>query len=158
MPRTQLEKFVQDYLVFGNAYLEVIPNSFGHPLTLKAPLAKYMRVGVKEGIFYQVVNGIDEHEFKKGSVFHLCNPDINQEIYGMPDYLGALQSAYLNESATLFRRKYYINGAHAGSIIYFTDPTQTKDDVDEIKAQLKQTKGTGNFKNTFLKVKKTGYR
>ena len=70
----------------------------------------------------------------------------------MPPYLGALQSAFLNESATLFRRKYYLNGAHAGSIIYFTDPTQNKDDVEAIKQQLRQTKGTGNFKNLFIHI------
>jgi capsid portal protein len=38
-------------------------------------------------------------------VFHLLEPDINQELYGMPEYLSALNSAWLNESATLFRRK-----------------------------------------------------
>ena len=54
------------------------------------------------------------HKFAPGSVFHLLEPDINQELYGMPEYLSALNSAWLNESATLFRRKYYQNGAHAG--------------------------------------------
>ncbi|MBN6079881.1 phage portal protein [Aggregatibacter actinomycetemcomitans] len=152
LPRTQLEKFVQDYLVFGNAYLEKVTNAFGKVITLKAPLAKYMRVGVDDGQFFQIVNGCDEYEFQKDAVFNLINPDINQEIYGMPGYLGALQSVFLNESATLFRRKYYINGAHAGSIIYFTDPTQNINDVNEIKRQLKQTKGTGNFKNLFIHV------
>lgn len=152
LPRTQLEKFVQDYLVFGNAYFEKITNAFGKVIGLKSPLAKYMRVGKDDGQFFQIVNGFDDYEFKKGSVLNLINPDINQEIYGMPGYLGALQSVFLNESATLFRRKYYINGAHAGSIIYFTDPTQNIGDVNEIKRQLKQTKGTGNFKNLFIHV------
>lgn len=32
-----------------------------------------------------------------------------------------LNSAWLNESATLFRLKYYQNGAHAGYIMYMTD-------------------------------------
>jgi len=48
------------------------------------------------------------------SVFHLMEPDINQEIYGIPEYIGALNSAWLNELATLFRRRYYKNGSHAG--------------------------------------------
>lgn len=150
LPRTQLEKLVQDYLVFGNAYVEVKRNRFGKVISLSSPLAKYMRVGVEQGVFYQVVNGFDEHEFAKGAVFNLVNPDINQEIYGVPEYLAALQSAFLNESATLFRRKYYLNGAHAGSIIYLTDPTQNSGDVESIKEQIRQTKGTGNFKNLFI--------
>ena len=152
LPRTQLEKLVQDYLVFGNAYIEKTVNSFGKVVSLKSPLAKYMRVGVETGVFYQIVNGFDEYEFKKGSVFNLINPDVNQEIYGVPEYLAALQSAFLNESATLFRRKYYLNGAHAGSIIYMTDPTQNQDDIEAIKTQIRQTKGTGNFKNLFVYI------
>ena len=150
LPRTQLEKLVQDYLIFGNAFVEKVENAFGQVVQLNVPLAKYMRVGVQSGVFYQIVNGYDEYEFAAGRVFQLLNPDVNQEIYGVPEYLGALQSAFLNESATLFRRKYYLNGAHAGSIIYMTDPTQNKDDVETIKQQLRQTKGTGNFKNLFV--------
>ena len=42
-----------------------------------------MRVGVKKGIFYQIVNGFDEYEFPKDAVFNLINPDVNQEIYGV---------------------------------------------------------------------------
>jgi len=94
LPRTQLEKLVQDYLVFGNAYLEKVENTFGKVIALKSPLAKYMRVGVEKGIFYQIVNGFDEYEFPKDAVFNLINPDVNQEIYGVPEYLAALQSAF----------------------------------------------------------------
>lgn len=42
-------------------------------------------------------------------------PNLNQEIYGMPEYLCAISSALLNKSATLLRRKYYINDSHAVS-------------------------------------------
>jgi hypothetical protein len=48
----------------------------------------------------------------------------------MPEYLSALNSAWLNESATLFRRKYYQNGAHAGYIMYVTDAAQSSTDVE----------------------------
>lgn len=54
------------------------------------------------------------YAFTPGSIFHLLEPDINQEIYGLPGYLSAIPSILFNESATLFRRKYYINGSHAG--------------------------------------------
>jgi capsid portal protein len=36
--------------------------------------------------------------------------------YGLPEWVNALQSTLLNESATLFGRKYYDNGNHAGFI------------------------------------------
>lgn len=77
-------------------------------------------------------------------------PDFNQEIYGLPEYISALQSSFLNEAATLFRRKYYINGAHAGSIIYMTDPMQDEESINNIQEQIKAAKGKGNFKNLFI--------
>lgn len=149
LSRNELERFILDYLVFGNAYLEIIRNSLGQIIKLSCPLAKYMRKGVEEGVYYQIANGI-EHEFKKDSIIHLMQADINQEIYGTPDYLSALQSAFLNESATLFRRKYYLNGAHAGSIIYMTDTMRTEEEINIIQEQLIQAKGKGNFKNLFI--------
>lgn len=149
LARNDLERFILDYLVFGNAYLEIIRNALGHVIKLACPLAKYMRKGVEQGVYYQVANGI-EYEFKKHSIIHLMQADINQEIYGMPDYFSALQSAFLNESATLFRRKYYLNGAHAGSIIYMTDTLRTEDEIKSIQEQLMQAKGKGNFKNLFI--------
>ncbi|MGX3020906.1 phage portal protein [Ursidibacter sp. B-7004-1] len=149
-PRAELEKFVQDFLVFGNAYLQRERNKALQIMRLNVPLAKYMRRGKEQGKYYLLTNDFNEFEFKQGEIFHLKQADINQEIYGLPDYLGALQSALLNESATLFRRKYYLNGAHAGSIIYMTDPMANETDVDVLKEQLKQAKGKGNFKNLFL--------
>lgn len=146
---TELEKLIKNYLIFGNGYLRVIRNPWGKPIGLEALLSKYMRVGVEQGTFYQL-HGLGEHKFEQGEVYHWVNSDINQEIYGLPDYLAALQSVLLNESATLFRRKYYVNGAHAGSIIYMSDAMMKNEDMEQIKQQLKQAKGRGNFKNLFL--------
>ncbi len=65
------------------------------------------------------------YQFTKGSIFHLMEPDINQRSTACR-YLSAIPSALLNESATLFRRKYYINGSHAGFIMYMTDAAQNR--------------------------------
>ncbi|RTS60628.1 Presumed portal vertex protein, partial [Pseudomonas aeruginosa] len=92
----------------------------------------------------------DEHEFEKGSVIQLREADINQEIYGVPEWFCALQSALLNESATLFRRKYYNNGSHAGFILYMTDAAQNEEDIDALRTALKTAKGPGNFRNLFV--------
>jgi capsid portal protein len=68
----------------------------------------------------------------------------------MPEYLSALNSAWLNESATLFRRKYYQNGAHAGYIMYVTDAAQSSTDVEALRKAMRDSKGLGNFKNLFF--------
>ena len=77
--------------------------------------------------FVQYGITIQQYEFIKGSFFHLMEPDLNEEIYGLPEYLSAIASAPLHESATLFRRKFYINGNHVGFIMYMTDVAQNQD-------------------------------
>jgi PBSX family phage portal protein len=85
----------------------------------------------------------DVHRFKPGSVFHLMEPDINQEVYGLPEYLSALNATWLNESAPLFRRRYYKNGSYAGFILYMTDAAQKQEDVDNLREAPKSSKGPG---------------
>ncbi|HHZ6457166.1 TPA: phage portal protein, partial [Escherichia coli] len=145
-------RFVQDYLVFGNAYLEKRTNRLGGILSLEPSLAKYTRRGVDLDTYWFVQYGMttQPYEFTKNSIFHLMEPDINQEIYGLPGYLSAIPSALLNESATLFRRKYYINGSHAGFIMYMTDAAQNQEDVNNIRQAMKSAKGPGNFRNLFM--------
>ncbi|WP_302422286.1 phage portal protein [uncultured Citrobacter sp.] len=145
-------RFVQDYLVFGNAYLEKRTNRLGSILSLEPSLAKYTRRGLDLDTYWFVQYGMttQPYEFTRGSIFHLMEPDLNQEIYGLPEYLSAIPSALLNESATLFRRKYYINGSHAGFIMYMTDAAQNQEDVNNIRQAMKSAKGPGNFRNLFM--------
>ncbi|KMS58563.1 Presumed portal vertex protein [Sphingobium cupriresistens LL01] len=118
-------------------------------LRLDHSLAKYTRRGVKPGSFWWVPGFGNESEFAAGSVLQIMAPDVNQEIYGIPEYLSALQSALLNESATLFRRRYYLNGSHAGYILYATGDF-AEGDVDAMRDALKKSKGPGNFRNLFV--------
>ena len=146
-----------DYGVFGNTYPNLVRALTGRAHHIEAPLAKFVRRGVEPGTFFQVgayegwaAGAQAEHAFEPGSVFQLAEPDINQDIYGLPEYLSALQSAFLNESATIFRRRYYENGSHAGFFLYLTDATKSDEDVDAIRQALRDAKGPGNFKNVFI--------
>jgi PBSX family phage portal protein len=150
LSRGDFARYALDHLVFGNGYIERRDNIGGRPLKLVASMAKYTRRGLEEGRYFFVQGWGREHEFKRGSVFHLIEPDVHQEIYGLPEYLSALQAALLNEASTLFRRKYYINGSHAGYILYVSDASQSEDDVTAIRQALRDSKGPGNFRNLFL--------
>lgn len=151
LSRKDFSRFALDYLVFGNAYLERIANRLGKPTQLKPALAKYMRRGCDDlDVYFYVAAWQQDHQFASGSVFHLQEPDINQEIYGLPEYLAALQAAWLNESGTLFRRKYYLNGSHAGYILYLTDALTDEAQVDALRDALRNSKGPGNFRNLFM--------
>ncbi len=150
LSRTDFATFAHEFLIFGNAYLERRDSMLREPLRLLPAKAKYTRRGLDMDTYWFVPKYNEEHRFKKGKVFHLMEPDINQEIYGLPEYIPALHSAWLNESATLFRRKYYKNGSHAGFILYLTDPAQQQEDVDALRQALKDSKGPGNFRNLFM--------
>lgn len=150
LSRAEFSRFAMDFLTFGNAYLEKRESLTGKTLSLKTSLAKYTRRGTDLTSYWFCPNFNDEHEFAAGSVFHLMNPDVNQEVYGIPEYLSALNAAWLNEAATLFRRKYYKNGSHAGFILYLTDPAHSEDDINSLRQALKDSKGPGNFRNLFM--------
>jgi len=150
MQPATIKELAVNYLTFGNAFLERRRSRTGKLLSLRHALAKYTRVGKEPGQFFYVPMLSDVHEFERASLWHLKEPDINQEIYGLPEYLSTLQSAWLNESATLFRRRYYNNGSHAGFILYLSDATQSTEDVDLLRQAMRSSKGIGNFRNIFI--------
>lgn len=149
MSRAAFAAAVQDYLVFGNAYLEAKRNRLGGVLRIEHALAKYMRRGVDLDTYWWVPKVTEENAFAPGTICHLRAPCLDQEIYGVPEYLSALQAALLNESATLFRRRYYLNGSHAGFILYATG-SFAEGDIDRMRQALKDAKGPGNFRNMFV--------
>ena len=149
LTRAEFGKMAQDYLVFGNCYAEVRANTFREPLRLVHAMARYTRRGLAVGQFWWVTGIKDAVEFPEGKVLHVMQPDVNQEIYGVPEYLSALQAALLNEAATLFRRRYYLNGSHAGYILYATGDIDNND-VEKLKEALRQSKGPGNFRNLMI--------
>jgi PBSX family phage portal protein len=148
--RQAFSSWALDYLIFGNAYVEGQYSRTGRLLKLQHALAMYMRRGVKLDQYFMVRQWMNRHEFAAGTVHHLIDPDIKQEIYGTPQYLAAMASIMLNNSATMFRRRYYDNGSHAGYIMYVNDAQLEQADVDALRASLRNAKGPGNFRNLFL--------
>ncbi|WP_073536729.1 phage portal protein [Aeromonas salmonicida] len=139
-----------DFLIFGNGYLQAVQNRIGGVLRYDHLRAKYCRRGLDLDTYWWIAQPGKEQELPAGRVGHVMECDINQEIYGIPDYVGGLNSTLLNESATLFRRRYYENGSHAGFIMHITDPVQKEDDIAKLREALRQSKGPGNFRNLLL--------
>lgn len=148
LSRSDFAQVVIDHLVFGNLFLQQVKNRLGGVMKLDPAPAKFTRRGTDLGTYWWVPSYNQERQLD--GVIHLMEHDINQEVYGLPEYLAALNSAWLNESATLFRRKYYQNGSHAGFILYMTDAAQQQQDVDALRKALKDSKGPGNFRNLFM--------
>lgn len=153
LDRANFERWAIDFLQMGNAYLERIDNLGRRVLSLKHSPAIFTRVGSEPGTMFFVKGPLGhDHEFRQNSVFHLLQPDVTQEIYGLPEWLSALQAGLLNENATLFRRRYYLNGAHAGFILYLSEALADNETSKAIEEKLSSAKGLGNFKNMFIQI------
>lgn len=44
----------------------------------------------------------------------------------------------------------YQSGSHAGFIMYMTDAAQNEDFVNDLRTEMKNSKGAGNFRNLFM--------
>ena len=140
-----------DFLVFGECYFQRLRNIIGQVLELRHLPAINMRRKVGGGFVMLLPNGQELH-FAEDEVEHVMDYDVEQDVYGVPDYLGGMHSLLLNESATLFRRRYYNNGAHAGFIFYTNDPDLSEEDEEALKSQIGASKGVGNFRSMFVNI------
>jgi PBSX family phage portal protein len=155
MTYNTLQRLALDYVVTGMMYFQVFRNGFGKPVRTKRLPALTMRRGRKQGVFFQLNKDGSKTEFKEGEVIQINNPDLKQDIYGLPEYLGGIQSVLLSEEATLFRRKYYINGAHMGYILVTNDADLDDDTAKKIQEKVQSSKGPGNFRSLYLNIGKS---
>ncbi|MDD2183653.1 phage portal protein [Kingella sp. SNUBH-2017] len=153
LSRTEFEKLAFNYLVLGNGYLEIVRNRLGAPIEMRSRLALYMRRAANLRDFIYLRDGW-AHDWEKiggNDMVHIMQPNLRQEVYGLPYYLAAIDSVELNAAATKFRVRYYRNGSHAGFILYATDANINEEDWENVKNQLRNAKGAGNFKNVLLR-------
>lgn len=153
LKRDEFTKFAYNYLALGNSYLEVLRNVFGQPVKAECRLSLFMRRASNlKDFVYLKGNFSDTHDTILGkNIVHAMEYDLSQEVYGVPYYLAAINSAQLNDSATMFRIRYYKNGAHAGFIIYGTE-NFNQDDWDKLKSNINNARGDGNFKNILVRA------
>ncbi|MFA0155409.1 phage portal protein [Vibrio sp. 10N.261.46.A3] len=156
LSRQDAKRFIQDYLTFGGAHLQVVRNysGLGDVVKLKHLPTLYMRRREDLGWSYKPSTYNDEGriDYKHNQVFYLGDYDVAQELYGLPAHVSGLTSIWLNEDATLFRRQYFRNGNHAGYLLYMNDPNMTDAQEKEIKKRLQAQEGMA-FKNLFVNAK-----
>lgn len=136
---------------FGDVALLKIRNGFRQTIRL-FPLPSYRTRATKDGGAVVLERDNQLRRYKAKDIIWVRLYDPVQQVYGCPDYLGGLQASLLNEDATKFRRKYYLNGAHMGFIMYATDPNLDPDIENEIKEKIQDSKGVGNFRSLFVNI------
>lgn len=140
-----------DFASFGNCYFQQLKNRMGVTVGLKHQPAIPMRK-CKGNVYKKLLANGEEITFEPGEIIHLCMYDPAQVHYGLPYYIGMIQSILLNEAATLFRRKYYVNGAHMGYIFFTNDEDLSPEGAKKLKKQIENSKGVGNFKSMFVHI------
>lgn len=151
LKRHEYEAFLYNYLMFGDAGLLKIRDRLGRVIELICLSSIWLRV-CKDGSYKYKQRGGTPKYYAANDIIFIKQYDPYQQIYGIPDYMGGLQSAMLNTDATLFRRKYYKNGAHCGFIFYATDPGLDADKEEEMQTAMKSSKGVGNFSSMFINI------
>ena len=145
-----------DLLTFGNAYLKRIYNHPGLVIGIEHVPAINMRVK-RDNKYTMLRPGIeDDIEFKPDEIIHVKEYDTTQQIYGIPDWLSGMQAVLLNEDATLFRRKYYANGAHLGYVFYTNDAGLDSKTQTALEEKIRQSKGVGNFRSVYMHIPNGG--
>lgn len=147
----QLNRASWDYFGFGHFGFVKLRNGFGRVIGL-APLPMMHMRKRKNGDWVQLLRDDKKKTFKAKDVIVAGQYDPQQQVYGIPDYLGCLQSALLNKDATLFRRAYYKNGAHMGYIFYTSDPNLSSEDDERLQEALQGAKGPGNFRSMYINI------
>lgn len=151
LSRQQFDALALNLLTYSNAYAHFERNRFNQVLRITSRPTLAIRRGTDLKRYFQLSQNLNERfEFAPEDIVHLYEPDTTQEMYGIPSYLSSVNAILLNEAATLFRRRYYKNGAHAGFILHMTDALQRQEDVDDLEYALENSKGAGNFRNLLL--------
>lgn len=146
----QIEAGIFDYLLCGDLAIVKLRNFFGNVIGLHPLPSLYLRRR-KSGDYVVLQEG-EPLVYPTEDIIFIKSHDPLQQVYGLPDYIGGIHSVLLNSEATIFRRRYYHNGAHMGFILYTNDPNITAEVEDEIKSKIEQSKGVGNFSNLYVNI------
>ena len=151
LKKNLFQQFGRDYIQFGQAALLKLRDHFGRCIGLFPLPAMYLRKR-KNGDFWLLGREGTKRLYKQNDVIFLAQYDPKQQVYGIPDYIGGLQSTLLNKDSTSFRRRYYKNGAHLGFILYSRDSKLKPEDEEMLKTAIASAKGVGNFKSMFINI------
>ena len=149
--KRQMKAICQNYIQFGDCHLLKIRDRVGR-ITRLFPLPSMFMRRKKNGDWLLLQQDGKHIIYPANDIIFIAQYDPYQDKYGVPDYLGGVQSALLNNDATMFRRKYFLNGAHMGFIFYATDPNLSAEDEEEMKKTIASSKGVGNFRSMFVNI------
>ncbi len=122
LSKIEMRALCLNLVMFGDVGILKIRNAFGKVVRLQVLSSLYLRCKKDGGYRYLMRKSLTDiennaiYDYDESDIIFIKLYDPIQQVYGSPDYLGGIQSALLNSDATIFRRRYYSNGAHMGFI------------------------------------------
>ena len=141
----------QDIETFGYCHFENLFNRAGN-MTRMIHLPSLNMRSAKNGGYKMLGKNGNHIEYSAHEITRASHYDTGQTIYGVPQWIGCMQDVFLNSEATLFRRRYYLNGSHMGYILFTNDKSITPDVEAALKQTVESGKGAGNFKSMYINI------
>jgi PBSX family phage portal protein len=148
-----------DYSALGNCYFEVIRNALGQTLGLRhLPALNMRRMSSGQYCFLQrdPVNPwyFEVKKFPKGKVIHLFEYSPITQVYGIPYWIGAMQSILMGEEARIAQRDIFKNGAYKTNILGLAGIGKEK--AEEIGNKIAEKKGIAKLGTLLIDIPTNG--
>ncbi len=133
-----------DFCALGNCYFELIRNKLGTVLGIRHIPALNMRRMQDGSYCFLQRDDLNQYQFKlikfpKGKIIHLFDYTCLTQIYGIPYWIGALQSILMGEESRIAVRKTFKNGSYKTTLLAVSGIS--KDKMTKIEAKLEEKKG-----------------
>ncbi|RVU83820.1 phage portal protein [Leucothrix sargassi] len=150
--RESVRRVVMEYCAMGNAVVELERNRRKEVISAShRPVINIRKLRRKKEQFGELTDG-KITPLKIGSIVHIKEYDLMQSVYGVPFWIGALQSILLGEDIRLFPRRFFGNGAHAKQAVITTG--LGSNDRKAVDSQISETRNNGQFKTIVLHMGK----
>ncbi len=142
--RADLRRMLIDYETTGNGFLKRITDGAGRTLRLTyQPSINTRRAADPTRYGFITPNSREYKLFVAVEIIHHMQHDSVQQIYGIPAWLGALQSILLGEDTRIFPRLFFKNGGSTGDMVLTSGLTPKEQEVFE--STVEAVKGAGRF-------------
>ena len=116
--RAELRRMLIDFETTGNGFLKRFTDNAGRTTRLMyQPTINTRRAADPMRYGFITPNSREYVLFQFIDIVHFMQHDTVQQIYGMPYWLGAMQSILLGEDTRLFPRLFFKNGGSTGDMI-----------------------------------------
>lgn len=150
--RPLLRRVVADQQAVGNGFFKFTRTTGGQVIGVDYQAMINTRRSLEQNRYGYIAADGKFIKFKAGEICHVMEHDPFQQIYGIPHWIGAVQSILLGEDARLFQRLYFRNAGNTGD--FLTTSGLSSDDQKLFDEKIDGLKGKGKFKRVTIHLPK----